>query len=80
MPAVMNVGGPVGGALAIMLVTWAVRVVRSISRKQRLQQELLMATGSGQNAALPRYLFSISPAALRMLVSSMGWLGLCEGD
>lgn len=67
---IVNVGGPVGGALIAMLATWAVRLARSITRTRRCQlNEALYDSLTRPDAQMPMFLFAISPAALRILVS-----------
>lgn len=67
---IVNIGGPVGGALVAMLATWAVRLARSIIRSRRSQlNEAAYDALLKPDAPMPAFLFTISPAALRILVN-----------
>ncbi len=68
MPAVINVGGPITGTLALILAAWAVRAVRALVSRARHShdQDKLPPPDAPQ----PLYLQRLSATAIRMQVRS----------
>lgn len=64
MPVITNVGGSITSAVALTLLAWAVRFIRSRAERQRRRQAHSRAAGRASG----RYSTGLSPAALRMLV------------
>ncbi len=64
MPVITNVGGSITSAVALTLLAWAVRFIRSRAERQRRRQK--RSGTAGRSGGL--YSSALSPAALRMLV------------
>ncbi len=66
MPAVINVGGSLTGAFAVIAVAWGIRTLRrSVSLKRRAKGE----ESNGTFSDLGAYFAALSPEAVRLLVS-----------
>lgn len=60
-----NVGGSITGALALTMLAWGIRLFRAMQHRRKAQED--NATPIAE--AKPKFMSSITPAALRMLVS-----------
>jgi len=68
MPVITNVGGSITSAVALTLLAWAVRFIRSRAERQRRRR----LRGAPASAPGGRFFATLSPAALRMLVRRLG--------
>ncbi|KAK9843460.1 hypothetical protein WJX81_004052 [Elliptochloris bilobata] len=66
MPVITNVGGSITSAVALTLLAWAVRFIRSRAERQRKRQLQRRVTDRSSG----KYSCGLSPAALRMLVET----------
>jgi hypothetical protein len=68
MPSITNVGGSLTSAIALTLLAWAVRFFRAAAQQRK--QSLKAPDAAKASQRLGRFFCALSPAALRMLVSS----------